>query len=51
MADGAKDVEIIIDRLDDIFSLAKKNKLGGLLIDTRVTITAIGKPQFFFEEK
>ena len=43
MADGAKDVEIIIDRLDDIFSLAKKNKLGGLLIDTRVTITAKGK--------
>jgi N-methylhydantoinase A/oxoprolinase/acetone carboxylase beta subunit len=48
---GAKDVEIIIDRVDDIFSLTKENKVGGLLIDTRVTVTAVGKPQLFFEEK
>jgi N-methylhydantoinase A/oxoprolinase/acetone carboxylase beta subunit len=48
---GAKDVEVIVDRLDDIFSMTKENKVGGLLIDTRVTITAVGKPQFFFEEK
>jgi N-methylhydantoinase A/oxoprolinase/acetone carboxylase beta subunit len=48
---GAKDVEIIIDRMDDIFSLTKENKVGGLLIDTKVVVTAIGKPQFFFEDK
>jgi N-methylhydantoinase A/oxoprolinase/acetone carboxylase beta subunit len=48
---GAKDVEIIIDRADDIFSLTKENKVGGLLIDTKVTVTAVGKPQLFFEEK
>ena len=48
---GAKDVEIVIDRADDIFSLTKENKVGGLLIDTKVTVTAVGKPQLFFEEK
>jgi len=48
---GAKDVELVIDRADDIFSLTKENKVGGLLIDTKVTVTAVGKPQLFFEEK
>jgi len=48
---GAKDVEIVIDRADDIFSLTKENKVGGLLIDTKITVTAVGKPQLFFEEK
>ena len=42
---------IIVDRLDNIFSLVKEKKVGGLLIDTKVTITAVGKPKFFFEEK
>jgi N-methylhydantoinase A/oxoprolinase/acetone carboxylase beta subunit len=48
---GAKDVEIIIDRADDIFSLMKGSQAGGLLMDTKVTVTAVGKPQLFFEEK
>ena len=48
---GAKDVEIVIDRADDIFSLTKGNQVGGLLIDTKITVTAVGKPQLFFEEK
>jgi N-methylhydantoinase A/oxoprolinase/acetone carboxylase beta subunit len=48
---GAKDVEIIIDRADDIFSLMKGAQAGGLLMDTKVTVTAVGKPQLFFEEK
>ena len=47
--DGAKDVEIVVDREDDVFSLTDSKK-GGLLIDARVTITAIGKPQLFFED-
>jgi N-methylhydantoinase A/oxoprolinase/acetone carboxylase beta subunit len=48
---GANDVEVLIDRADDIFSLAKGDKVGGLRIDTRVTVTAVGKPQLFFEEE
>ncbi len=48
---GAKDVEIVIDRTDNIFSLTKEKTVGGLLIDIKITITAIGKPQLFFEEK
>jgi len=48
---GANDVEIVIDRADNIFSLSKENREGGLLIDIKITITAVGKPQLFFEEK
>jgi N-methylhydantoinase A/oxoprolinase/acetone carboxylase beta subunit len=48
---GAKEVEVRVDRVDDIFSLAKDKKWGGLLIDTKVTVTAVGKPQLFFEEQ
>lgn len=49
MQAGAKEVEVIVDRADDIFSLVKEIKVGGLLIDTKITVTAVGKPQLFFE--
>ncbi len=47
---GAEGVEVIVDRADDVFSMGK-DMTGGLLIDTKVTITAVGKPRLFFEEK
>jgi hypothetical protein len=47
---GADEVEIVVDKDDRIGHLGKTWG-SGILLESRIVVSAVGKPRLFFEEK